>query len=100
MDSVKLNEDGYAPIKDQLAEINKLGTKDELTKMVATLHKEGMTPFFALYVGADEKNSSMNIVQLYQAGLGMGDRDYYLLEDESSQKMREAYKTILPACLL
>ena len=51
MDSVKLNEDGYAPIKDQLAEINKLGTKDELTKMVATLHKEGMAPFFALYVG-------------------------------------------------
>ncbi|MDB8955419.1 M13 family metallopeptidase N-terminal domain-containing protein, partial [Parabacteroides merdae] len=45
MDSVKLNEDGYAPIKDQLAEINKLGTKDELTKMVATLHKEGMAPF-------------------------------------------------------
>ena len=99
MDSVKLNEDGYAPIKDQLAEINKLGTKDELTKMVATLHKEGMAPFFALYVGADEKNSSMNIVQLYQAGLGMGDRDYYLLEDESSQKMREAIRTILPVCL-
>lgn len=95
MDSVKLNEDGYAPIKDQLAEINKLGTKDELTKMVATLHKEGIAPFFALYVGADEKNSSMNIVQLYQAGLGMGDRDYYLLEDESSQKMREAYKNYI-----
>lgn len=95
MDSVKLNEDGYAPIKDQLAEINKLGTKDELTKMVVTLHKEGMAPFFALYVGADEKNSSMNIVQLYQAGLGMGDRDYYLLEDESSQKMREAYKNYI-----
>lgn len=95
MDSVKLNEDGYAPIKDQLAEINKLGTKDELTKMVATLHKEGMAPFFALYVGADEKNSSMNIVQLYQAGLGMRDRDYYLLEDESSQKMREAYKNYI-----
>ena len=58
-----------------------------------------MAPFFALYVGADEKNSSMNIVQLYQAGLGMGDRDYYLLEDESSQKMREAIRTILPVCL-
>ena len=54
-----------------------------------------MAPFFALYVGADEKNSSMNIVQLYQAGLGMGDRDYYLLEDESSQKMREAYKNYI-----
>ena len=92
MDSVKLNDDGFAPIKEQLAEIDRLGTKDEFTKMMALFHKEGMTPYFALYVGADEKNSSMNIVQLYQAGLGMGDRDYYLLEDESSQKMRDAYK--------
>ena len=92
MDSVKLNEDGYAPIKDQLAEINKLGTKDELTKMVATLHKEGMAPFFALYVGADEKNSSMNIVQTYQGGIGMGQRDYYLENDEQTKSIRDKYK--------
>lgn len=92
MDSVKLNAGGFEPIKEQLAEINKLATKEEISKMVATLHKEGMAPFFAFYVGADEKNSSMNIVQLYQAGLGMGDRDYYLLEDADSKKMQEAYK--------
>ena len=92
MDSVKLNAEGYAPIKEQLAEINKLATKDDVSRMVATLHKEGMAPFFAFYVGADEKNSSMNIVQIYQAGLGMGDRDYYLLEDADSKKMQDAYK--------
>ena len=95
MDSVKLNSDGYAPIQEQLDVINNLKTKEEITKMVATLHKEGMAPFFALYVGADEKNSSMNIVQLYQAGLGIGDRDYYLLEDENSQNLREAYKSYI-----
>ena len=92
MDSVKLNGDGYAPVQGQLEAIKQLKNKEEVTKMVAALHKEGMAPFFALYVGADEKNSSMNIVQLYQSGLGMGDRDYYLLEDESSQSLREAYK--------
>ncbi|RHJ85358.1 M13 family metallopeptidase [Parabacteroides sp. AM08-6] len=92
LDSTKLNADGYEPIKEQLAEIKRLATKDEVSKMVATLHKEGMAPFFSLYVGADEKNSSMNIVQLYQDGLGMGDRDYYLLDDEATQKMRDAYK--------
>ena len=63
--------------------------------MVATLHHEGMSPFFALYVSADEKNSSMNIVQLYQAGLGMGDRDYYLQNDETFTQIREAYKTYI-----
>lgn len=95
LDSTKLNADGFDPIKGQLAEINKLGTKDEVSRMVATLHKEGMAPFFALYIGADEKNSSMNIVQLYQAGLGMDDRDYYLLDDADSQQLREAYKTYI-----
>lgn len=75
--------------------INALATKSDVSKMVATLHKEGMAPFFALFVDADEKNSAMNIVQLYQAGIGMGDRDYYLLEDEGSAKMRDAYRAYI-----
>lgn len=92
LDSVKLNEDGVAPVKEELEAINVLATKADISRMVAQLHKEGMAPFFALFVGADEKNSSMNIVQLYQAGIGMGDRDYYLLEDEASAKLRDAYQ--------
>lgn len=95
LDSTKLNADGVAPIKEELAAINALATKSDVSKMVATLHKEGMAPFFALFVDADEKNSAMNIVQLYQAGIGMGDRDYYLLEDEGSAKMRDAYRTYI-----
>lgn len=95
LDSTKLNADGVAPIKEELAAINALATKSDVSKMVATLHKEGMAPFFALFVDADEKNSAMNIVQLYQAGIGMGDRDYYLLEDEGSAKMRDAYKAYI-----
>lgn len=95
LDSTKLNADGVAPIKEELAAINALATKSDVSKMVATLHKEGMAPFFALFVGADEKNSAMNIVQLYQAGIGMGDRDYYLLEDEGSTKMRDAYRAYI-----
>lgn len=95
LDSIKLNNEGMAPVKEQLEAIQRLGTKADIAKMVAVLHKEGMAPFFALYVGADEKNSSMNIVQLYQAGLGMGDRDYYLLDDEATMKMRDAYKQFI-----
>lgn len=95
LDSTKLNAEGMAPIKKQLEDISKLTTQGDVARMVAAMHKEGMAPFFALYVGADEKNSSMNIVQLYQAGLGMDDRDYYLLEDAASEKMRDAYKKFI-----
>ena len=95
LDSIKLNKDGMAPVKEQLEAIQRLGTKADVAKMVAVLHKEGMAPFFALFVDADEKNSSMNIVQMYQAGLGMGDRDYYLLDDEATVKVRDAYKQFI-----
>lgn len=95
LDSVKLNAEGMAPVKEQLDAIQRLGTKADVARMVAVLHKEGMAPFFALYVDADEKNSSMNIVQLYQAGMGMGDRDYYLLDDDATMKMRDAYKAFI-----
>lgn len=95
LDSVKLNAEGGAPVKEQLDAIKAITNKSDLSKMVATLHKEGLSPYFEVFVGADEKNSSMNIVQLYQAGIGLGDRDYYLLEEADSKKMREAYKAYI-----
>lgn len=95
LDSVKLNEDGYNPVKDQLTSIHRIATKADLTCQVAALHKEGIFPFFALYVDADEKNSLMNIVQLYQSGIGMGDRDYYLHDDEGTQKIQQAYREFI-----
>ena len=60
--------------------------------MIARMQKMGTSPFFAFFVGADDKNSSQNIVNLYQAGMSMGDRDYYLLNDSTNIKIREAYK--------
>ena len=95
MDSVKLNQEGVAPIKAELAAIDALKDKGEIYAYIAESQKKGIRPYFTMFVSADDMNSSMNIVQLYQAGLGMGDRDYYLLEDESSQKMREAYKNYI-----
>lgn len=95
LDSTKLNTDGAAPVKSQLEEIEAVSDQASLSKMIAVLHKEGMIPYFELIVGPDDKNSALNIVQLYQAGLGMGDRDYYLQEDEDMQKIRDAYKSYI-----
>ncbi|MCC8199274.1 MAG: M13 family metallopeptidase [Tannerellaceae bacterium] len=95
LDSIKLNADGFNPVKDQLASINHIVTKGDLTRKVAALHKEGITPLFAIFVDADEKNSLINLVQLQQSGKGMGDRDYYLLEDEHTKKIQDAYKVFI-----
>ena len=37
-------------------------------------------------------NSSMNIVQTYQGGIGMGQRDYYLENDEQTKNIRNKYR--------
>ena len=92
MDSVKLNAEGAAPIKEQLAQIEAIKDGKELAGMIASMHREGIFPYFYTFVDSDEKNSSMNVFTLYQAGIGMGDRDYYLLQDEDTKAIRAAYE--------
>ena len=91
MDSVKLNADGAAPIKAELDGLAAIGDKKELYPVMAGMQTRGMTPFFAIYVSADDMNSSMNIVHTYQSGLGMGERAYYLEQDDNMKNIRARY---------
>ena len=84
MDSVKLNKEGAAPIKEEMEAINALKDKEEIYTYIAESQKKGIRPYFTMFVSADDMNSSMNMVQTYQGGLGMGQRDYYLEDDEQS----------------
>lgn len=92
MDSVKLNKDGAAPIKAELEKIAALKDKAEIYPMIAEMQKNGMYPYFAVYIGADDMNSSMNMVHTYQGGLGLGERDYYIEDDAKTKEIRDAYQ--------
>ena len=91
MDSVKLNSDGAAPLLSQLKEVAGAKDKSDIVRLMAKVSRYASNPFFGFAVGPDDKNSGMNIAHIYQSGIGMGDRDYYLLEDDHSQMLREAY---------
>ena len=95
LDMDKRNADGAAPVMEQLAAIKAISDMDELSAVTARMHMETSSPFFSVYIGADEKNSTMNLLQFYQGGISMGDRDYYLLDDEASVKIRNAYKNYI-----
>ncbi|MBQ5674909.1 MAG: hypothetical protein IIV45_07495, partial [Lachnospiraceae bacterium] len=56
---------------------------------MARIHEAAGSPLFGLYVGADLMNSKINILNIDQSGLGLGNRDYYL-EKENAAK-REGY---------
>lgn len=92
MDSVKLNKEGVAPIKEELEQLAMIKDKAGLYPVIAQMFKRGFAPYFALYVGADDMNSSVNAIRTYQAGLGMGERDYYLENDAQTKEIREKYK--------
>ena len=92
LDMDKRNADGAAPVKEQLEAIQAISDIDDLSAVTARMQMETSSPFFSFYIGADEKNSTMNLLQMYQGGISMGDRDYYLLDDEASVKIRNAYK--------
>lgn len=92
MNQEKLNEDGAKPIRQQLIDLGNIRSKKEMGGVLALLHRKGITPYFVPYVGADDMNSSMNIVHTYQAGIGMGERDYYLENDDNSVNIRNKYQ--------
>ncbi|MCD7711019.1 MAG: M13 family metallopeptidase [Porphyromonadaceae bacterium] len=92
MDSVRLNAEGMQPIVADLERINGVQSLEEIPALMAQLQVEGMSPFFSFYVGPDNKDSRMNLLSLYQGGIAMGDRDYYLATDSVNAALREAYK--------
>lgn len=96
MDSVRLNREGWEPLKPTLARIAAIKTNKEYQLVTAELDRRGEnTIMFGVGVGADMRNASMNIVSVGQGGLGLGTRDYYLNNDPQTLKVREAYKTYL-----
>ena len=93
MDSVKLNNDGYEPIKADLEDINNFTDRKSLYKKLAQLSQIGVRTYFGLGVSADDKDSQVNAVQMGQGGLSLGQRDYYLENDDATIRIREAFKS-------
>ncbi len=90
MDSVRLNREGAAPLKPYLEKINSM-KKEDFTDMLTMMHNGVSSSFFGTGVGADSKNSDMNILHIGEVGLGLGDRDYYLVSNETNDRIMKAY---------
>jgi putative endopeptidase len=90
LDQVRRDALGFVPIQPLLDRIEGLGAKDDLVHVVASLHDAGVAALFEPFVYPDRKKSSVYALNLYQGGLGLPDREYYLAESFVPQ--REAYR--------
>ncbi|MDE7451336.1 MAG: M13 family metallopeptidase, partial [Alistipes sp.] len=93
LDSAHLNDEGAAPIRPMVERILAVADRAELTALIAELHASVSNPFFGIGVEADMMDSDTNALYASQAGLMMGDRDYYL--DAEHESKRVAYKAYL-----
>lgn len=89
LDSTSLNAQGASSVMADLAAIEAIESRDELTAMIAKMHLEVANPFFGTFAETDLKDSQRHILYLWQTGLSMGTRDYYL--EERYSEMREKY---------
>ena len=93
LDEERLNREGAEPIREALNKILAIEDRAELIASIAQLHTDGIGVFFGGYPAADLADSNMTIFYLDQAGLGMGNRDYYI--DEKNAEIKAAYLVYL-----
>ena len=86
------NKAGIAPVKPMLDEISAAQTKADLFKLQQKYADQSLGVDFDTYIGADDKNVTMNILNLSQGGLTLGQKDYYMNNDAATVAIREAYK--------
>lgn len=91
MDIEKLNEEGSKPLTPFIDKISGLELNN-LADTVAWMHNGLGGSFFSSGIGIDPKDSNRYIMYIGEAGLGLGDRDYYLEKSENNDRILAAYE--------
>lgn len=90
MDTNRLEQLGVRPIQTDLDRIASIASAEDGFRRVGDLHRRGVNVLFDSSVSPDPKNSSIYALLLWQGGLGLPDRDYYLGDGFKTQ--REQYR--------
>ena len=98
MDNSTLEKQHLDPIKDELKLIDNISNISDVQAVSTQMMDYGMDPFFSMYATPDTKNSKVMIATITQGGLSLPgkdyqDRDFYLMQDNESIKIREQYLT-------
>lgn len=94
MDSVRRNREGAAPIKGKLAKIEN-AKPGEMLDLYLWMQRYEASPLMSVEMMEDLANSQVYAMYVGSAGLGLGDRDYYLLNDKRNKEVRDAYVKLI-----
>ena len=91
MDEAAIEKAGVTPLNPYFKQIDQIKDTRDLEREIAMMHAAGVPAVFGFGVGADAKNSSMNLVGLRQGGLTLPDRDFYTKDDAKSTETRAKF---------
>ena len=94
MDTARRNAEGATPILADLKKIEET-PHEGMADLFLWMHANYGSPFFGAGPMEDMTNSMKYAMYVSGAGLGMGDRDYYLLDDERNTTVRDAYRKLI-----
>ncbi|HCR66619.1 MAG TPA: M13 family peptidase, partial [Oceanicaulis sp.] len=83
---------GVAPLQPYLAEIDAVETLDDAAALFNSIHHQSP---YGFAVWADPSDPTVNALRLFQGGLGLGNRDYYLEDTERFQQYRDGYRNYI-----
>lgn len=96
MDTVRRNNEGASPILADLRKIEESAEDDNaMTDLFMWMHSEHGSPFFNAGPMEDFDDSNAYAMYVSGGGIGLGNRDYYLLDDERNTAIRNAYRTLI-----
>src|SRR3989440_598031 len=91
MDEQSIEAMRTKPLEEELGRIEAMKDRQDVLTEIAHLHSIGINAFFDFGAGQDAKDSSRDIAQAGQGGLGMPDRDYYTKQDADMKEKRQKY---------
>jgi len=91
LESAAIEAKGLAPIQPWLGEIKGLNNRSGYAALAAKAGRYGVGIPFGMFVGQDDKSPDRYVTQMFQSGIGMPDRDYYLVQDERMKGIRTKY---------
>jgi putative endopeptidase len=99
LDSAAAEKQGMEPLRSELDRIEHVATPQELRAVIALYQKYGIGPLFSPFVAQDERNSAVYAFHLWQGGLGLPNRDYYVNTDARTANIRKEYVKHIEAML-
>lgn len=91
MDESAIDKRGAAPLQPTLDAIAKISSKEQIAGVLAREHMSGGAGMFNFFSEQDAKDSTQYIAAVYQGGLGLPDRDYYVKDDGKFPEIRDKY---------